>query len=196
MEIRAHLKNVHMSPRKMRLVRSVVKGLPAQAAAQQLQFMSGKASGVVLKVLKSAIANARHNFEADEANLVVGDVVINEGIVMKRFRPVSKGMAHPILKRMSHVTVILEDKGAIKAKKPKAKKTDIVDITPDEHIRQGKQAAEETTEEVTAGESAVAKPDKQKPAPDKQMQAFQKIKMQQGGGDRAKSHRRKSMSEG
>lgn len=197
MEFRAHLKNVHMSPRKMRLVRPIVRGLSVQAAAQQLQYMPGKASGIVLKVLQSAIANARHNFDADELSLVVGDVVINEGIVMKRFRPVSKGMAHPILKRMSHVTVILEERGATKAKPGKVKKTDIVDITPDEHIRQGKQEEEkETSEEVTALDAPVQKADKKKPAPDKQQQAYQKMKMQQGGGDRAKSHRRKSMSEG
>jgi len=196
MEFRAHLKNVHMSPRKMRLVRSVIRGRSAEEAIQQLAYMPGKASGIVLKVLKSAMANARHNFEADEKALVVGDLVINEGIVMKRFRPVSKGMAHPILKRMSHVTVILEERAGGKAKKVVAKKTDITDITADEHIRQAHVHVEEAPTETTEAAEAPAPDMKQKPKLDKQQQAYLKQKMQQGGGDRAKSHRRKSISEG
>ncbi len=191
MEFRAHLKNVHMSPRKMRLVRSVIRGQAADAAAMQLRFMPGKASGIVLKVLKSAMANARHNFDADEKALVVGDLIINEGLVMKRWRPVSKGMAHPILKRTSHVTVILEERGAVGAKKVQGKKTEIADITADEHIHDHAHVEEEELSQEVAEPTAEAE---QKPNLDKKQQAYLKQKMKQGGGSRAKSHRRKSMS--
>jgi large subunit ribosomal protein L22 len=191
MEFRAHLKNVHMSPRKMRLVRSVIRGRSAAEAVQQLTFMPGKASGIVLKVLKSAMANAQHNFDADKEALMVGDLVIDEGIVMKRWRPVSKGMAHPILKRMSHVTVILKERGEARA--VVAKKTEISDITADEHIRNNEPEVEETPAPEVVEEH---QHDRQKPILDKQQQAFMKQKMNQGGGSRAKSHRRKSVSEG
>ena len=175
----------------MRLVRSVIRGKAADEAVQQLTFMSGKASGIVLKVLKSAMANARHNFDADEKTLVVGDLIINEGIVMKRWRPVSKGMAHPILKRMSHVTVILEERGAKTTKKVTGKKTEITDITADQHLHEH---AHVEPEETSSEAPAPAPDTRQKPIPDKQQQAYLKQKMQQGGGDRAKSHRRKSLS--
>jgi hypothetical protein len=94
--------------------------------------------------------------------------------------------------------VILEERGALSVKKlAKAKPTAIVDITSDEHVRQGKQPEEKkASEEVTVSDALVKKTDKKKPTADKQQQAYQKMKMQQQGGDRAKSHRRKSMSEG
>lgn len=194
MEFRAHLKNIHMSPRKMRLVRSIIRGRSATAAAQQLTFMPGKASGIVLKVLRSAMANARHNFDADEQNLVVEDLIINEGIVMKRFRPVSKGMAHPILKRSSHVTVVLEERG-VAERRVKPKKTKIKDISAEEHATHDHDQ-EEVEAPVTAHQDTLKKPERQQPAPDKQQQAYQKMKAQQQGGDQAKSHRRKSLSSG
>lgn len=194
MEFRAHLKNVHMSPRKIRLLRSVVRGLSATEAATQLTFMPGKASGIVLKVLRSAMANAQHNFDADKQALVVGDVIINEGIVLKRFRPVSKGMAHPILKRMSHVTVVLEERGATTKKKKKAKKTEIVDISAEDHVRQAHEDVAE--EEVTPTPEVIKKSDRKQPALDKQLQAYGKMKAQQQGGDRGKTSRRKSLSDG
>jgi len=193
MEYRAHLKNVHMSPRKMRLVRSVIRGRSTEEATQQLTFMAGKASGIVLKVLQSAVANARHNFDADEKALVVHDLIINEGIVMKRWRPASKGMAHPILKRMSHVTVVLADQGAA-TREAAAKTTEIADITAEEHLHQGHTHDEAPDTETTAAEAP--KEGVAKPALDKKQQAYLKQKMKQGGGDRAKSHRRKSMSDG
>lgn len=193
MEFRAHLKNVHMSPRKMRLVRSVICGLAATDAAAQLTFMPGKASNIVLKVLRSAMANARHNFDADEASLVVEDVVINAGMRLKRWRPVSKGMAHPIQKRMSHVTVILEERGVGTTPAKKPKKTEIADISAEDHVRQSQ---EEIEEKVAPTGNQAKKPERQKLIPDKQQKAYQKMKIQQQGGDRAKAIRRKSPSEG
>lgn len=183
-----------MSPRKMRLVRSVIRGRAATEAVQQLTFMPGKASGIVLKVLKSAMANARHNFDADEQNLMVEDVIVNEGMVMKRFRPVSKGMAHPILKRSSHVTIVLEERGVVE-RVVKPKRTQIHDMSAEEHVSLGHDH-EEVETSVTQEKDTLKKPDRKSPAPDKQQQAYQKMKAQQQGGDQAKSHRRKSLSSG
>lgn len=191
MEFRAHLKNVHMSPRKMRLVRSVIHGLPAREAAVQLTFLPGKAAQIVLKVLRSAMANARHNFDADESVLTVDDLIINKGVVLKRWRPVSKGMAHPILKRMSHVTVVLGEAGAGTAQKVKRKKTEIADISAADHIAQGTSVV--TSEAKPPADESLGSYNRH--GPDKKLQAYQKIKTLQHGGDRAKTQRRKSLSD-
>ena len=153
--------------------------------------MPGKAAMIVRRVLRSAVANATHNYEAVEDNLVVRDLVVDEGFVMKRYRPVSRGMAHPILKRTSHVTVLIEERGEKRTKKArKAKKPDIVDITAVEHLQDQATLPPEEVED----EKKPATPERQ--PMDEREKAFQKKKMQQLGGDRAKTQRRKSLKEG
>lgn len=191
MEIKAQHRYARMSPRKLRLMRSIVRGLPVAEADAQLRFMPGKAPQIVLKVLRSAVANAKHNFEAEAVNLVVTDLIVDEGFVMKRFNPVSRGMAHPIHKKTAHVTVLLEERGVKTKKKRAAKKTQIEDITVDTHLEQ---ASEHHDHEHDHDESKPATPEV---APkDKEMETFQKMKMQQMGGDKKKSNRRRSLKEG
>lgn len=131
MEVRAHYKNVRLTPRKLRILRNVVRGLSAVQAQAQLQFVPGKAADVMAHVLKSAIANAEHNFSMLKENLTVTDIVIDEGYRMKRSQPRSKGMANPIVRRTSHVTVIVEDRTGT-ATPVKKRKTNIATITPEE----------------------------------------------------------------
>lgn len=108
MEIIATQKFIHMSPRKVRLVAGALKGKSPEAALIALHFMTKRAADPVSKTLKSAIANAVNNTKLQEKTLKIKTIQIEEGPRLKRFRPVSRGMAHGYKKRMSHIKVILE----------------------------------------------------------------------------------------
>ena len=108
MEVKATAKTVRIAPRKVRLVLDLIRGKDVKEAAAILQFTPNHASEVVAKVLKSAVANATNNNQLDESKLFVKACYANDGITMKRFMPAAKGAAHQILKRTSHVTVVVE----------------------------------------------------------------------------------------
>ena len=120
METFATHKNARISARKVRVYRDLLKGLSVRMADSQLRFLPGKSPKIMRAVLHSAIANAKNNFNATEDSLVVSDVIVDMGFSFKRFRPVSKGMAHPFIKRTAHVTVVV--KGDVAEQKPVAKK--------------------------------------------------------------------------
>ena len=103
-------KTVRITARKVRLVVDLIRGKSVGEAISILKFTPRGASPVVEKVLKSAIANAEHNYDLDIENLVVSEAYVNEGPTMKRFRPRAKGSASPILKRTSHITVVVSEK--------------------------------------------------------------------------------------
>ncbi len=105
----AEARNVRISTRKARLVGETLVGKSALTTLEVLQFEPKKAGLMIAKVLKSAIANATNNDKLDEKKLVIKDVVINEGQDLKRFRPRSRGMAHPVVKKSSHIRVVLEE---------------------------------------------------------------------------------------
>lgn len=109
METAARLKFARISPQKCRLVADQVRGLPVDQALDILKFSPKKAAAIVVKVLESAIANAEHNEGADIDELSVTQVYIDEGPIMKRIRPRAKGRANRILKRTSHITLIVGD---------------------------------------------------------------------------------------
>jgi len=109
METAAKLKFARISPQKCRLVADQVRGLPVEKALDILKFSSKKASGLMGKVLESAIANAEHNEGADIDELSVTQVYVDAGPVMKRIRPRAKGRANRILKRTSHITLMVGD---------------------------------------------------------------------------------------
>ncbi len=119
-EVRAHLRSLRMSPRKVRLVVDTVRGLSVTAAEHQLQFSGKLAARPVLKLLRSAIANAQHNEKLEKASLRIQSIVANGGPTLKRWRPAAMGAAHPILKRTTHITIILAAPDA--AEKKEAKK--------------------------------------------------------------------------
>lgn len=107
MESRATLKFIRISPRKARLVARNVNGLPVEDALNLLRFTPKKAAEIIYKVLYSAVANAQQ-IGADVDNLQVKQVVVSDGPTWKRIKPRSMGRANRILKRTSHITVILE----------------------------------------------------------------------------------------
>ncbi|HCV21439.1 MAG: 50S ribosomal protein L22 [Arenicellales bacterium] len=112
MEARAVAKYVRVSPQKCRLIADQVRRLPVGQALELLQFSPRKAAGLIRKVLESAVANAEHNEGADIDELRVSRVMVDEGPVLKRWRPRAKGRATPIIKRTSHITVSVSDAGS------------------------------------------------------------------------------------
>ena len=108
MEVIAKSKYVRISPQKMRLVADLIRGLPAQEAMDILTHLNRAAAKPLLLTLKQGIANAVNNFNLKKDNLLIKKLEIGEGPVLKRGRPVSKGAWHQILKRTSHINLILE----------------------------------------------------------------------------------------
>ena len=108
MEVKARTKFVRISPFKLRLPISEIKGKNAEQALNILKFMPLKAAGIIYKTLQSAVANAEHNNELDVDQLIVKNIYVDHGPTMKRFRPRARGRASRILKRSSHLTVIVE----------------------------------------------------------------------------------------
>ena len=98
-----------ISPRKARLVMDMIRGRHVNEAQDTLRFTRKRSSALIGKVLRSAIANA-NEAEADVRSLYVVDARVDEGPSMRRWRPKDRGRAHPILKRMSHITVEVEER--------------------------------------------------------------------------------------
>jgi large subunit ribosomal protein L22 len=110
MEAKAIARYIRIAPRKVRLVVDLIRGKQVGEALAILKHTPKAASPVVEKLLKSAIANAEHNYEMDPNNLVVGKVFVDQGPTLKRFRPRAMGRASRIHKRTSHITVVLNEK--------------------------------------------------------------------------------------
>ena len=113
MEVKASAKYMRISPRKVHKVLGAVKGKPVATALNTLQFMPQKAAGILGKVIRSAVANADQNPDIDIDLLVVRNIVADQGPTLKRWRARARGRATRILKRTSHITVILDEKSSI-----------------------------------------------------------------------------------
>ena len=111
MEARAKARFVRVTPRKARRVVDLIRGMPADQAQATLRFAPQSASDPVGKVLASAIANAGQVSHLDASSLVVSRAWVDEGPTLKRFRPRAQGRGYRILKRTSHITVIVSDGG-------------------------------------------------------------------------------------
>ncbi|QTM97885.1 50S ribosomal protein L22 [Sediminibacillus dalangtanensis] len=109
MQAKAVAKSVRIAPRKVRLVVDLIRGKKVGEAVAILNHTQRGASPVVEKVLKSAIANAEHNYEMNPDDLVVSEAFVNEGVTLKRFRPRAMGRASQINKRTSHITVVVSE---------------------------------------------------------------------------------------
>ena len=107
-EARAIAKNVRVTPRKVRLVIDLVRGLNVKEALGILSNVNRAASEPVMKVIKSAAANATNNFGMDEDALYIAEIYANEGLRMKRYLPRAKGSASGLVKRASHITVVVK----------------------------------------------------------------------------------------
>jgi len=121
MEAKATLRNLRMSPRKVGRVAFPLRGLTVERADGHLSVLPHAAAHPIRKLLLSAVANALALGARDKETLVIKEVVVNQGATLKRYRPRSRGMANPIAKRVSHITLVLEG-GAGKVRKAAAAK--------------------------------------------------------------------------
>lgn len=110
MEVKAKLRYLRMSPRKVRLVIDSVRGLDVGAAESQLRFIPKAAAKPVLKLLASAIANAEHNFNLNKSNLYIKEIRVDDGPTLKRWMPKAMGRADTIRKRSSHINLVLDER--------------------------------------------------------------------------------------
>lgn len=109
MEVRASLKFARITPRKMRLVADLCRGMPVDKAHFQLVTSPKRGGKIMAAVLNSAIANAKEKGGMDMDNLYVKSVLVEDGPMLKRFIPRAQGRATPVNKKMSHVHIILDE---------------------------------------------------------------------------------------
>lgn len=128
MQVTARLKNLQVTPRKARLVANSIVGMSVTAADTELSKQVKKTASPMRKLLSSAVANAEHNYGIDRDNLTIASVVVGDGMRLKRWRPRAFGRAARILRRFSHVTLIVEEvveglnrREVQKTEKPEAK---------------------------------------------------------------------------
>jgi len=110
MEVRAVSKYVGISPLKVRLVIDEIRGMSAEEALEQLQFMPQAAAKSVAKVLKSAIKNAEENFGLEREDLYIARIYADKALTRKWRRFGARGRFKPILRRASHITVVLDER--------------------------------------------------------------------------------------
>ena len=109
MEIKVKLSNLRTAPRKVRQVIDLVRGKRVQEAQSILLFTVNKSAASVLKLLNSAIATAKNDLHLDESNLYISQITVDEGPKLKRWHPMSRGRAYPIIKRSAHIAIILSE---------------------------------------------------------------------------------------
>lgn len=138
MDVTAKLRYLRMSPRKVRRVVDLIRGMDVRQAQAQLQFLKPWAARPVLKLLNSAIANAENNFKLDPEGLYVKRIVADQGPTLKRFQPKAFGRADVIRKRTTHVIVVLGEKPGQAAGKSrgKPKAASVPPILPKETIKE------------------------------------------------------------
>ena len=110
MEVRAAAKYVRISPQKVRKLVDAVKGKPVEDGLNLLKFMPQKAASIVEKTIRSAVANADQLPDMDVDSLIIQNITADQGPTLKRFRARARGRGTRILKRTSHITVILSER--------------------------------------------------------------------------------------
>ena len=122
MEIKVRLSNLRTAPRKARQVVDLVRGKRVPEAQSILLFTVNKSARPVLKLLNSAVASAKHEYQLNEENLFISKITVDEGPKLKRWHPMSRGRAYPIIKRTCHIALaISEINPTIKAVKTEKK---------------------------------------------------------------------------
>lgn len=160
MEVKAHLNSLRISPRKIRLVVDLVRKMNIDEARKQLEAINKKSTEPILKLINSAVANAKNNFDLKEDDLYISEIFVNDGQVFKRWRPRAMGRAARILKRTSCVTVVLDKMASssqtegtknLKEKEVVLEK-DIKKTANEENIKEAKIIEKENNSETTGGD--------------------------------------------
>lgn len=121
--MKAILKNYRQSPRKVRLVADLMRGKKLDRALTEVKFLSKRAALPLEKLINSAVANAKQNFNIERDDLFIKDIQVNKGYTLKRWMPRAFGRAAPVHKHASHITIILDTKGFVEKKKTSKKQT-------------------------------------------------------------------------
>ena len=166
MTVKAKLKYLRIAPRKVRLVADMIRGQKVGRAKSYLKFTVNRSSEPVLKLLNSAVSNAKNKMEWEESNLYISSITVDEGPKLKRWRPRARGSASPIHKKTSHITVTLEqlekkDKKETKKKKGKKietkKVSSLSEIKEDFSKENNKKPEKEKIDKVKSTEGKQAK---------------------------------------
>ena len=138
--MKAYLKQTRISPKKVNVVASLVRGKKVTEALTMLKFTPKRSAPILAKLIASAAANAENNFKQDKEKLMISKIIVDAGMTLKRGNPISRGRWHPILKRSSRISVelspALEDKVDSKAKKVAEKK----EVKKSESVKDSKKA--------------------------------------------------------
>jgi len=134
MKVKVELKYLRIAPRKVRLVADLIRRKKVEKAQTILKFTIKRGADKVLKLLNSAVTSAKNNFELDPTNLYISKITVDGGPMLKRWRARSRGMAAPIEKRTSHITVVLDEITPGK----KVKKVEIVKKTVEAPVKETK----------------------------------------------------------
>jgi large subunit ribosomal protein L22 len=111
MEVRATAKYIRTSPRKLRPIADIVRGKKVEDALAVLRFMPSPSARTVAKVVRSATANAENTYEMTSDDLVITEIFVDGSRTLKRYRAGPRGRVKPILKRSSHITVVVKEEG-------------------------------------------------------------------------------------
>ncbi|MBI2934530.1 MAG: 50S ribosomal protein L22 [Chloroflexi bacterium] len=112
MQVKASAKNIGYSYQKVKLIADTVRGKKVDDALALLKFLPSPSARAVAKVVKSAASNAENNYQLVPANLKVVSIYADKGRTLRRFRPRARGRANEVLRRSSHITVVVEEKEA------------------------------------------------------------------------------------
>lgn len=157
--VAAHARDLRIAPRKIRLVTNLLKGMHVGDALVQLQHLNKKGAPIVAKLIKSAVANAQNNFSLNPESLYIKSITTDMGRMLKRYFPRARGSAFVIRRKMSHVHIVLEERGkASKRKFSFLKKAD----KPETAVSVDQQEASQTHPAKTLGKkSQVGKTEEQ-----------------------------------
>jgi large subunit ribosomal protein L22 len=144
MEVKSIYRYARISAFKARDVARSIQGQPAQLALEQLEFYPKKAARLIYKTLKSAIANAENNHNLAPESLYIREATVGEGPSFKRFQPKARGSAGPILKRTSHIRIILTDEPP--AARTQTKNSNQKQETKDDHPKKERKKKKENAQ--------------------------------------------------
>jgi large subunit ribosomal protein L22 len=194
MEVSAKLNNFRKSPRKVRLVAGLLRGLSAKDAQNQLKFIIKGSALNFEKLLKSAVSNAENNFGLDKDNLFVKDVIVNEGAKLKRWLPRAYGRASLILKRTSNIEIIVAEVVPGKGRK-KVVKQEIKEVKGKPEIAKKEKEKTEEIKEPAFAKASAGKEEKKEVIKEREEKEFidEKKKAESSKGFLKRVFRRKSM---
>ncbi len=160
---------LRISPRKVRLVANLIKGLPVEEAEGQLNFLAKRAARPILKLLRSALANAQNNDKLSKENLYVDKLIVDEGPMLKRWQPRAMGRATPIRKKTCHITLVLGQKESLavpekREDRPAKVKESRLSRTPEDKEKKKKPELLEEIGRLEEKEEPMIKPEPVPPA--------------------------------